>query len=206
MDNGFLDPRRFEFVRAIESGWAEIRQECLSLPSRSFEPWVQREMYGQGWSVYGLVAFGTRIEGALRACPQTASILRGVPGLTTAGFSRLAPGTHIQPHVGWVRMVYRLHMGLVVPPDCALRVGSETRRWREGKCLIFDDTLEHEAWNRSRESRLVFLLDFLRPGLDASSVDLPPTEVQEMVQKFRNRQAPRRSQQDIVADGATRPR
>ena len=52
-------------------------------------------------------------------------------GVTTAGFSRLAPGTHIKPHVGYTSEVLRCHLGLIVPPDCALRVGSETRRWEE---------------------------------------------------------------------------
>jgi len=78
-------------------------------------------MYGEGWSVYGLIAFGQRLEDALRNCPKTAALPGQVPGLTTAGFSRLAPGAHIKSHIGWVRTVYRLHMGIVVPPDCALR-------------------------------------------------------------------------------------
>src|SRR5262249_54322147 len=151
-----------------EAAWADVRRECLRLPRDSFDPWVQREMYGEGWSVYGLIAFGERIEGALASCPRTAAALTSGPGLTTGGFSRLAPGTHIKPHRGWVRTVYRLHLGLVVPPDCALRVGAETRAWREGECLIFDDTVEHEAWNRSASDRMVLLLDFLRPGASAS--------------------------------------
>ncbi len=183
----FLDPHAFEFVEVLELAWTEVRQECLSLPRDSFEPWVQREMYGEGWSVYGLIAFGERIDAALRVCPRTASLLERVPGLTTAGFSRMAPQTHIKPHVGWVHTVYRLHMGLVVPPDCALRVGDETRPWREGGCLIFDDTVEHEAWNRSRETRTVLLLDFLRPGISDASRDVAPPEVQAMIRKKTGR-------------------
>ncbi|HXU80612.1 MAG TPA: aspartyl/asparaginyl beta-hydroxylase domain-containing protein, partial [Polyangia bacterium] len=92
-----------------------------------------------------------------------------------------APGTHIKPHVGWVRTVYRLHLGLVVPPDCALRVGAETTPWREGACLVFDDTVEHEAWNRSGQDRVVLLLDFLRPGVSAGGPDVPPAAVQAFI-------------------------
>jgi beta-hydroxylase len=153
------------------------------LNRNNFKPWVQREMYGEGWSVFGLIAFGRRIEGALKCCPRTAALLTHVPGLTTAGFSRLEPGTHIKPHVGWVSTVYRLHMGLLVPPDCAMRVGGETRSWSEGECLIFDDTLEHEAWNRSSETRVVLLLDFLRPGVTDTTVDLAPPEVEAAIQR-----------------------
>jgi aspartyl/asparaginyl beta-hydroxylase (cupin superfamily) len=179
----FLDSTQFPFARELEAGWSAVRDECVGLPANTFEPWVQREMYGEGWSVFGLIAFGQRIEGALRSCPRTAAVLTCVPGLTTAGFSRMAPGTHIKPHVGWVRTVYRLHMGLVVPPDCALRVGAETRSWREGECLVFDDTVEHEAWNRSGDTRVVLLLDFLRPGVTSVALDVPPPEVQALIRR-----------------------
>jgi aspartyl/asparaginyl beta-hydroxylase (cupin superfamily) len=81
-------------VAALRSHWRDIRDEYLALPQESFEPWVERWV----WSVYGLVAFGDRIEDALTSCPRAAATLEQVPGLTTAGFSRLTPGTHIKPH------------------------------------------------------------------------------------------------------------
>ena len=179
----FLDPDQFPFVRDLEAAWTDVRDECSGLPESTFEPWVQREMYGEGWSVFGLIAFGMRIDEALQSCPRTAALLTRVPGLTTAGFSRMAAGTHIQPHTGWVQTVYRLHMGLVVPPDCALRVGFETRSWREGECLVFDDTFEHEAWNRSAKTRVVLLLDFLRPGFTSADADVAPPEVEALIQR-----------------------
>lgn len=120
----FLDLQEYGFVDILRDAWTDIRDECLALPTDSFVPWVQREMYGEGWSVYGLVAFGTRIEPALAACPRTAAAIEAIPGLTTAGFSRLAPDTHIKPHEGWVTTVYRGHLGLLVPDGCGLRVGS----------------------------------------------------------------------------------
>lgn len=140
-------------------------------------------MYGHGWSVYGLVALGARIDEALAACPRTADALGHVPGLTTAGFSRMAPGTHIKPHEGWVTTVYRAHLGLVTPEGCGLRVGRETRRWREGEVLVFDDTVNHEAWNRSAETRTVLLFDFTRPGHEASPRDELPAAVAGLVRR-----------------------
>lgn len=180
----FLAPTQFDFIANLRSVWQDIRDEYLALPQNSFEPWVQRFMYDQGWSVYGLVAFGDRIEEALATCPRTAAELAGVPGLTTAGFSRLAPGTHIKPHEGWVTTVYRAHLALEVPDDgCALRVGDETRTWREGDVLVFDDTTEHEAWNRSDQTRTVLLFDFVRPGHESSTPDEVPPEVREFIQR-----------------------
>jgi aspartyl/asparaginyl beta-hydroxylase (cupin superfamily) len=173
----------FEFVATLESRWRDIRAECEALPGQSFEPWVQREMYGTGWSVYGLIAFGAPIDAALASCPATAAALAAVPHLTTAGFSRLAPGAWIKPHVGWVTTVYRAHLGLIVPEHCALRVGGQTRPWREGSTLIFDDTSVHEAWNRSTHTRTVLLFDFMRPGCEGLPADEPPAEVRALIER-----------------------
>src|SRR5215470_11228679 len=86
-----------------------------------------------------------------RSSGAAARLVRGIPGMTMAGFSRLAPGAHITPHrgyEGYSGFVLRCHLGLVVPEGCALKVGDETRGWQEGRCLVFDDSYEHEAWNR----------------------------------------------------------
>ncbi|MFF5076420.1 aspartyl/asparaginyl beta-hydroxylase domain-containing protein [Actinoplanes sp. NPDC000266] len=180
----FVDDDRFPFLADLRRSSGEIRAECAALREESFEPWVQREMYGTGWSVYGLVAFGTRIEQALAACPHTAAALSRIPGLTTAGFSRMVPGTHIKPHQGWVTTVYRAHLALIVPDgDCALRVGAETRPWREGEVFVFDDTTDHEAWNYSTTTRTVLLFDFLRPGRTMDELDDLPPEVAAAVHR-----------------------
>jgi aspartyl/asparaginyl beta-hydroxylase (cupin superfamily) len=180
----FVDAQQFPFLAQVRRSWRDIRAECLALAEDSFEPWVQRDMYGQGWSVYGLVAFGARIDAALDACPRTAQALRHVPGLTTAGFSRMVPGTAIKPHEGWVTTVYRAHLGLVVPDgDCALRVGTQTRRWQEGDLFVFDDTVNHEAWNRTTGTRTVLLFDFLRPGRSMDELDEVPAEVAARVRR-----------------------
>jgi beta-hydroxylase len=175
----FLDPQQFEFVADLERRWEAIRTEYLALPGDLFDPWVQRSMHGGGWTVFGLSAVGQEIPAACAACPNTAKALRQVPGLSMAGFSRLAPHTHVKPHVGWAASVYRLHLPLVVPPGCRLRVAAETRTWQEGRCLIFDDTVEHEAWNDSDLPRGVLLLDFLRPGVGGTAADHVPEEVQQ---------------------------
>lgn len=179
----FVDPAPFDFIPALEANWTDIRDECVALASERFEPWVQREMYGEGWNVFGLLAFGRRIAPGIEACPKTAALTLSLPGVTTVGFSRLAAGAHIQPHVGWVKTVYRLHLGLVVPDGCTLRVGDETRAWREGECMIFDDTVEHEARNLSEKDRFVLLLDVLRPGVESSAADVPPPEVRAMLDR-----------------------
>ena len=59
------------------------------------------------------------------------------------------------------------HLPLVAPDGCALRVGADTREWRFGEMLIFDDSVEHEAWNRGTQDRTVLLFEIWRPEIGA---------------------------------------
>ena len=172
----FLDTEAFPFTRTLEQNWSGIRAEFEALDPACFVPWPERELYGRGWEVMGLYAFGRKLAAGCTRCPQTAELIEAVPGMTTAGFSLLHPGTHILPHCGYTPAVLRCHLGLAVPPGCSMRVGAETRQWREGHCLVFDDTSEHEVWHRGERPRVVLLVDFARPGgCAATSVVMPDT-------------------------------
>jgi aspartyl/asparaginyl beta-hydroxylase (cupin superfamily) len=80
-------------------------------------------------------------------------------------WSLLKPGTHIQPHHGLLNTRLICHLPILTPDNCALRVGAETRPWRKGEMLLFDDSIEHEAWNRSSETRVVLLFEVCRPEI-----------------------------------------
>ncbi len=185
----FLDSNDFPIAKLLENNWEVIRDEYLALPTNAFDPWIQRSMHGEGWSVYGLVAAGRLIPGGCGHCPRTAEILSQIDGVGLAGFSRMAPGTHIAPHSGWAENEFRLHLGLVVPDRCRLRVANETRPWQEGKCLIFDDTVEHEAWNDSSSIRGNLMVDFLRPGMTEFSTQVPD-DVREYAERLLNQNHP----------------
>ncbi|MGH8254866.1 MAG: aspartyl/asparaginyl beta-hydroxylase domain-containing protein [Steroidobacteraceae bacterium] len=75
-----------------------------------------------------------------------------------------------------------------MPPGCALRVGNDTRAWREGEVVVFDDTIEHEAWNRSPELRVVLLFDIWRPEL----TDKERAHVAAMLESIDRYGGPRR--------------
>jgi beta-hydroxylase len=159
----FSDPAEFDFIRPLADHWLDVRREFDALPDDVLGPWHDRHLYNAGgWKTFGLYAFGWRIDENCALCPHTARLVETIPGLQTAGFSHLGPHAHIRPHRGLERGVLRCHVGLHVPDGCALRVGDETRRWQEGGSLVFDDTSEHEAWNRSDAGRVVLLLDFKR--------------------------------------------
>ena len=83
-------------------------------------------------------------------------------------YSVLKARTHIPPHWGMLNTRLIVHLPLIVPPDCRLRVGNEIRPVEAGKAMIFDDSIEHEAWNDSDQTRVVLLIEIWRPELSAA--------------------------------------
>jgi aspartyl/asparaginyl beta-hydroxylase (cupin superfamily) len=102
---------------------------------------------------------------------ETHHTVRTLAGLIYV--SRMRAGTHIAAHRGPTNLRVRCHLAIEVPEgDCAIRVGEQTRRWREGECLVFDDFFEHEAWNHTDEERIVLIVDLWHPGLSGTEVAL----------------------------------
>jgi aspartyl/asparaginyl beta-hydroxylase (cupin superfamily) len=124
------------------------------------------------WTAIHLLQNGVRIEGNAALCPKTMAVLAQIDQPVIAGsspnamFSLLAPKTAIPPHVGVSNVRLVCHLPLIVPEGCWFRVGGETRYWRKGEALVFDDTIEHEALNPSDELRVVFIFDVWRPDLE----------------------------------------
>ena len=163
----FYDVSQFGFVAGLEQAWSVIRSELLALKYEYFIPWPEKDIYDRGWKVFGLYEFGKKNQENCIRCPETTRLVESIPDMTTAGFSALSGGSRIKPHQGYTDEVLRYHLGLLVPEPqkCGLRVAAQTRRWEEGKSIIFDDTFRHEAWNTGEATRIVLLVDFRRPGL-----------------------------------------
>lgn len=164
----FYDPSLYPCVQTLERSWRVFRREAERLPERFFMPWLETGVYeGDGWRIFPLFIDGPSIvlehlcHRNVQLCPETVEIIRRIPGMWLGGFSVLYPATHVKTHRGDARGVVRCHIGLVVPRDCALRVGGEIRPWSEGRCLLFDDTVPHDAWNHASSRRIVLIVDFL---------------------------------------------
>ena len=119
----------------------------------------------------------------LRRCPRTAALLASVPrGYAHAMLSALAPGTSVVPHHGPTNKKLRLQLPLVVPPpvpgpdggersSCCLRVAGTEVPLCEGEPVLFDDSFEHEAWNRHpTQPRVVLIVDVWHPDLSDEEV------------------------------------
>jgi len=157
----------FPFTRLLEEGWHDVLDEYRNVVAGRMDAWPETQYYDGDWRTFGLYAFGHRQAANCAACPRTTRLVERIPGMVMAGFSRLAPGTHITPHKGyggWAEFVLRCHLGLVVNEGCTLRVESETRHWQAGRTLVFCDAVEHEAWNAGDTERVVLLIDFRNPA------------------------------------------
>jgi aspartate beta-hydroxylase len=171
------DASDFPLAGYLEAHFAEIRDEVLALEPGRFHRESERIERTGDWDVAFFYERGRRREEVCEACPVTTRGIETMPAMRTASgliyVSRMRPGTHIQPHRGPTNLRLRCHLGITVPDgDCALRVGDDTRQWQEGQCLVFDDYLEHEAWNHTGQDRIVLIVDLWHPGLSATEVRL----------------------------------
>jgi len=172
----FYKPDYFEFTKLLEANWLKIREELERLENDSFLLWSEKHLYNKDWTVFGLYDGykkdrGKKIEENCALCPETAKLVETIPGMITAGFSRLSHGTHIRPHKGYEGNVLRCHLGLIVPDRCSINVNGKIKKWTEGKCMVFDDTYIHEAWNYGISTRVVLLMDIKKNalGIDISN-------------------------------------
>lgn len=181
-------PREFfPWLEALERQTDAIREELAGVIASQdgrFVPYVQKDdgQAGPGsiwaalnhktdWGVYFIYNQGERVAAHAQACPRTTAILDGLPLVSipgrgpTAFFSRLRPGTHIPAHHGATNTRLIVHLPLVVPPGCRFRVGNDVREWVPGKAFVFDDTIEHEAFNEGTQDRVVLIFDVWNPFL-----------------------------------------
>ena len=173
-DHPVFGNKHFPWVNEVEAGWTGVRAELDHVMQfrdqmPSFQDIVKEVGIIQSddqWKTFFLKGVGMDCEENAKRCPQTMKLLESVPGVSTAFFSILSPGKHIPSHRGAWAGILRLHLGLMVPEPrekVRIRVANQMCLWEEGKCLIFDDTWNHEVWNDTDGYRVVLFVDFQRP-------------------------------------------
>ncbi len=188
----FFDRDHFPWLADIEARADSIRAELQALlddPGDALRPYVRMDAGTPvsiwsgldnrlDWGACFLWEYGEPNQPVLDRCPVTATALAAIPGARIPGrapsafFSMLKPHTRIPPHTGVTNTRAIVHLPLIVPPGCGFRVGGETREWEEGRAFVFDDTIEHEAWNESDELRAVLIFDVWNPHLRAAEREL----------------------------------
>ncbi len=181
----FYERAEFDWIAPMEAMTDAIVSELEAVMAQDaeFAPYVQTATDrpapnnplrdDPSWGALYFWQGGAPVTENAQRCPAVMDALTLAPMPVIAGrspmalWSLLKPGTHIQPHHGLLNTRLICHLPLLTPGDCALRVGAETRRWRRGEMLIFDDSIEHEAWNRSADTRVVLLFEIWRPEIGA---------------------------------------
>ena len=169
-----FDAGIFPQLRELEANWRDIVAELQQvlrfrdqIPRfQDVSPDQYRISKGDQWKTFFLFGFGFRSNVNARLCPKTMTLLKSLPGLQTAFFSILAPGTHIPRHKGVSKNLVNCHLGLIVPKNweaCYLECGGVRCLWQEGKFIVFDDTYPHEVHNLTDEERVVLMLQLERP-------------------------------------------
>ena len=182
----YHDPALHPWSARLLDAYDDISAEALAVLHADsgleefleFAPGQSRDGYlgGNGskpsWDAFFFYRHGVRYDANHARCPRTSAVLDSIERCEVAGqapeicFSVLQPGTHILPHHGVTNTRLVMHLPLLVPPDCALNVmGGGKHHWRERELMMFDDTFQHEAWNRSDRQRVILLMDCWNPHL-----------------------------------------
>ena len=180
----FFDRALFPWLDPIEAATDAIREEFLNVlqleegfapyitypPDAPVNQWAELNNSPQ-WSAFHLYKDGALLQDNAAKCPLTMSLLAQVPQPVQAGrtpaamFSLLKPNTRIPPHTGVSNVRLVTHVPLIIPPGCGFRVGNDVREWVLGRAWVFDDTINHEAWNDSDKLRVVLIFDIWHPHL-----------------------------------------
>lgn len=181
----FYEREEFPWLPEFEAATDAIRGELgriLVADEKGFAPYIHYEDHlpldqwrelnmSPRWSAFHFYDKGREVAERCARAPETMHAIRLLPQpdvdlrSPTAMFSVLQPKTRIPPHTGVANFRLVVHLPLVLPPQCGFRVGGETREWRMGEAWVFDDTIEHEAWNESDETRIILICDIWSPRL-----------------------------------------
>lgn len=179
----FYEAEDFDWVKILEGNYHDIKNEMenLYLDSSYVKPYIDGAVTGNPgldeladsleWSSIHLIQAGKNNHELLNRCPITQETLSQLPMPVLSSnapevfLSVLKPGAEIKPHFGLSNIKLTVHLGLEIPENCSIRVGNETQSWSNGKVLIFDDSFEHEAWNRSDKERKVLIIEVWHPDL-----------------------------------------
>ena len=168
-EESFYEANDFEWVKSLEGNFDLIKTEVLDFVSKdSLSPYFNRDLTNKknSWKTDGILHWGFFAKKNLPYLKNSWIAVKSIPGLVSFSISLLKPGSIIKPHRGDTNAIIRVHLPIKIPegiPKCSFTVENETRAWEEGKVILFNDAKLHHAQNLSKESRIVLILDVIRP-------------------------------------------
>lgn len=167
----------------LEANQQTVLDDYLSLADGDFLHYTPASMT-KIWAVYLYTTMGVALQPVRGQCERSYELIRSLPRVCIdypwgdALLSVHSSQAHLKAHCSVDNLRVRCHLGLQVPEGCEMRVGSEIRQWEEGKALLFEDSFEHEVWNRGSTRRAILILDFWHP-------DLTDDEIRAITAGFR---------------------
>ena len=167
----------------LEQAFPAILDDYLAVADDEFLHYTPPSMTSM-WAVLLFATMGVEMQSLTGRCERTWELIRALPRVCLdypwgdALLSVHASDAHLRAHCSIDNLRVRAHLGLQVPPGCEMRVGTQTRSWQEGKVLLFEDSFEHEVWNRGSSRRAILILDFWHP-------DLTDAEIRALTAGFR---------------------
>lgn len=171
------NPKDYQWVSFLESAFDQVKNEAQAIFNGQFmesHPQNNELVENGTWNTFFFYKNGIKYEENFLNCPKTGKIIESIHGTSQAGrvyFSAMSPGINVKPHCGPHNFKLRCHLGLVTDPLAMIRVGDEIRTWKTGQCIVFDDSFEHEVWNRSKITRIVLIVDVWNPVLTDAEIN-----------------------------------
>lgn len=170
-EKGFYEESDFSWTETIKAELPQIKEEIINLVKKERENlplYFNRSLTEKGtrWKTFSFAFWNLQFRKNQKRCPYTVSILKKIPGIVSCSISVLEPGSRIKPHRGDTNAIIRCHVPITIPgslPESGFKVAGETREWKDGHLLLFNDSAEHEAWNLSSSERIILILDMIRP-------------------------------------------
>ena len=171
------DAASWRAVRLLEAHADEIRDEVLGLHRRggllrAAESDSENLVDVGEWRELNFIFQGTWVPQALALLPRTFGLVTSLPEASSmvigaTKISVMQPGTHVHAHTGLTNARLRIHLGLAGLDGAYVRVGDEPwRTWRDGRCIVFDDSFVHEVWHNGTETRIVLIVDVWHVDMD----------------------------------------
>jgi aspartyl/asparaginyl beta-hydroxylase (cupin superfamily) len=187
-------PEIVPLVKALEENHPQIKAEQELAWSDQRESFADYEHYlvrQRNWQALYLYRDGALNPAAEPVMPTAHRVLKEhavdtglICSLLESHFSTLLPGAAIKPHCDLWNFSINLHLAIDIPEGAGIRVAEETRQWEEGKCLLFDYSFEHEAWNDGSRTRTCLLADLWHPDTtlpERAALTALMTEIQKMM-------------------------
>lgn len=187
-------PEILPLITALEQNHAQIKaehDEAWAQRRESFSDYEHYLVQQRNWQALYLYRDGDLVEDSALLAPTAYRVLKEhavdtglICPLLESHFSTLLPGASIKPHCDLWNFSINLHLAIDIPEGAAIRVAEETREWAEGKCLLFDYSFQHEAWNKGTRARTCLLMDLWHPDTtlpERAALTMLMAEIQKLM-------------------------